>query len=253
MRCLSILVASYQAERWLADCIESILEQELPAAWEIEVLIGVDGCEATLRQAERLNNKFCKVVSLSRNYGTYVTFNTLMQYAKGELISRFDADDIMLPGFLKRQIQALQAGADMTHTWSIYTDEDLQPTSHVMAHTYYHPEGGLNRKASDGQFMIRRKLWQKLGGFRPWKCGADTEFHKRARQVGARIDLIEEFLYYRRTHPNSLTAAPATNFESPLRLRLQAEAERLVEEYRSGRLPLKIEAVTGNVDSVSHG
>ncbi len=248
MKTLSILVAAYRAEKWLAECIASIQSQCLPDGWCCELLIGVDGCGATEKVARQFMQDNVKVISMAKNFGTYVTFNTLMQYATGQLICRFDADDVMRDGYLAKQINELQQGSDMTMTWSIYTDAELTPTDHVQAHPNYHPPGGLNRRGTEGQFMLRRSVWDCLGGFRPWRCAADSDFLARVRHAGFSISVVEEFLYYRRTHPDSLIAHPETNFSSVLRTGLEKIRADLVLEYQRSAASLKVTPVLGSVN-----
>ena len=222
MKTVSIVIAAYQAEKWLQDCLDSVFSQELPGGWQMEILLGVDGCDSTLTEALKFSDPRLKVLRLPRNRGTYITFNTLMQYTTGDLICRFDADDVMQEQFFIKQIPVLESGMDMTMTWSIYTDEQLKPTDHVLAHKVNHPKGGLNRRGCEGQFTLWRHVWEALGGFRAWRCGADTDFFKRLRIAGFQYHVVEEFLYLRRTHHHSLTTDPGTNFDSPRRLRIQA-------------------------------
>lgn len=242
MKIISVLIAAYDAQHWLQDCLDAIFSQKLPQGWKLQVLLGVDGCEQTLQRAHELNYPELSIVHIEKNHGTYITFNTLMRYATGELICRFDADDVMLPEFLFSQIPLLTSKYDITRTWSIFTDEALQPTNKVLAHEVYHPEGGLNTRPSDGQFIMKRAVINALGGFKAWRCSADTEFSKRSRIAGYQIAIVEEHLYLRRSHINSLTAHPDTNFSSALRLSMQEQIDVLEQQYLKGQLNLKISA-----------
>jgi glycosyltransferase involved in cell wall biosynthesis len=240
MKTISVLIAAYNAQTWLKDCLSSVFSQSLPSGWKIEVLLGIDGCDQTLQLTKDIECPELSIFYLKNNSGTYLTFNTLMRYATGDLICRFDADDVMKPNFLSSQIQAIEQGVDMTMAWSIYTDADLNPTSYVMAHEVYHPENGLNRRGSEGQFIIKRDIWKRLGGFRAWRCGADTDFFKRLRAAGFSHTVIPEFLYFRRTHENSLTTHPYTNFKSPLRKYIQKLCADYQEQYLAGKRSVKI-------------
>lgn len=247
MKTLSVLIAAFNAEDWLADCIDSIETQQLPTGWQLQILLGVDGCRSTLQAAHQLKNKALTIVSLAENHGTYVTFNTLMKYAKGQLICRFDADDVMLPGYFKAQIEHLQHNSDMTMTWSIYTDEKLQPTSILPALKNYKPEGGRHPYGTEGQFIIKRSVWDSLGGFQPWRCSADTEFRDRVKVLGGNISVVEDYLYYRRSHANSLTAHPDTRFGSEHRNEIFA---RIDEYNKQHDRALKIEPICGEVEAI---
>lgn len=234
MNTISVLIAAFQARRWLGDCLDAVYSQTLPSGWRLQVLLGIDGCADTLDYIETARRPTLQTVYLRRNRGTYVTFNTLMHYAEGDLIARFDADDVMLDGYLVEHIDALRGGADLSMSWSVYTDEHLRPTSIVPALPDYRPECGMRRKGTDGQFVAKRRIWQRLGAFRPWPGGADTEFVIRAQAAGFNVIVLEKFLYLRRTHATSLTAHPATNYESTERMQLQQLTIAYRDEYSSG-------------------
>ncbi len=234
MNTVSVLIAAFDARRWLGDSLDAVFAQSLPPGWRLQVLLGIDGCTDTLDYIEHAHYPGLQTVYLQRNRGTYVTFNTLMQYAMGDLIARFDADDVMKQDYLAAHITALQDGADLSMSWSIYTDEHLQPTSIVPALPDYRPENGERRKGTDGQFVAKRAVWQRLGGFRPWPCTADSEFVIRAEAAGFHTVVLEEFLYLRRTHAKSLTTDPATNYQSDTRARMRDLTLAYREEYLSG-------------------
>ncbi|MDE1145808.1 MAG: glycosyltransferase family A protein [Azospirillaceae bacterium] len=242
MKTLSVLIAAFDARRWLGDCLDAVFAQSLPPGWRLQVLLGIDGCADTLDYVGTAPYADLRVVYLPRNRGTYVTFNTLMRFAEGEVIARFDADDVMLDGYLRRHIEALEAGADLSMSWSVYTDEALRPTSIVPALPDYRPEKGHRRKGTDGQFVARRHIWDRLGAFRAWPCGADTEFVIRAQAAGFATTVLEEFLYLRRTHGASLTTHPRTNYESDMRMRLQDLTIQYREDYAAGTRPVMVEA-----------
>ena len=241
MKTVSILIAAWRAQDWLKDCLDAVFAQVLPDGWRMQVLLGIDGCADTYNFMQGQHYPALGLVHLKQNHGTYITFNSLLAWATGELICRFDADDVMQPGYLSAQIDAIQAGCDLTMTWSIYTDDKLRPTSHVLAHTNYHPAGGLNRYGSEGQFMIRREAMQRLGGFRPWRCGADSDFLNRVRAAGFKECVLEAFLYLRRTHAQSLIAHKDTNFESPYRIERQELTRQYLQQYQAGELDCRVE------------
>ncbi len=243
---ISVLVAAWRAEAWLDACAASILEQDLPPGWRLELLIGVDGCRDTARVARRIDSPTLQVFETPGNHGTYVMFNTLAARARGMLISRFDADDVMRPGYLTHHIEAATR-ADIVQSWSVYTDADLTPASRVMAHEFYHPEGGLSRRPSDGQLTLRRRVWETLGAFRPWRCAADTDFLHRARACGFSVEIVEAFLYYRRTHPGALTMQPETRFGGPRRAAYQAFIDTHLPIYQARPETCLVAPVTAGV------
>jgi glycosyltransferase involved in cell wall biosynthesis len=240
MKTISVLIAAFKAQAWIEDCLDSVWAQRLPPGWNLQVLLGIDGCAETLAAVTSIRCESLDVIYARHNQGTYVTFNTLMLYAVGELICRFDADDVMRPGYLSAQIDAIDSGADMTLTWSIYTDANLD-TVPVCSRKYgVEDPNGFCRTAWEGQFVIRDAVWRRLGAFQPWRTSADTDFLHRVKAAGFRVHVVEQFLYFRRIHEHALTRHPDSNFQSALRQdveRLMVEYQR---EYLSGERPLSV-------------
>ena len=228
---ISVLVAAFKAQDWIADCLDAVFAQDLPDGWRLEVLVGIDGCDDTLQRIQSIRQPFrdmpLDIVHLRQNQGTYVTFNTLMLYATGDLICRFDADDVMRPDYLAAQIRTIETGVDMTLTWSIYTDTALKPVPVYSKKNGLEDANGHCRIGWEGQFVIRREVWERLGGFQAWRTSADTDFLNRVKAAGFRQIVLEQFLYFRRIHGNSLTSHPDSNFQSPMRL----SVEQLIVEY----------------------
>lgn len=238
---ISVLIAAFKAQDWIEDCLDSLFAQRLPEGWRMQVLLGIDGCDDTLKTIQSIRGDPLEVVHLQHNQGTYVTFNTLMLYATGDLICRFDADDVMLPGYLPIQIQAIEAGADMTLTWSIYTDAALKPTPVYSKKNGLEDADGFCRIGWEGQFVIRREVWQRLGAFRAWRTSADTDFSHRAKAAGFRQQVVEQFLYFRRIHGDSLTAHPDSNFQSPQRLSVEKLIAEYRQQYQTGEREISVE------------
>lgn len=106
---ISIILPAYNAERYIAECINSVLEQSYKE-WEL-ILIDDGSKDATERIAtsyakehdrikyHRLNNGG---VSNARNVG--------LEVANGEYIFFLDADDYLEKGCLKKAIMASEAG-----------------------------------------------------------------------------------------------------------------------------------------------
>lgn len=247
---ISILIAAFKAELWLEQCVDSIRRQELPDGWELEIIIGVDGCLQTLRVARQIDMQDLKIISLKENYGTYVTFNTLMKFATGELICRFDADDAMMPGYISEQLDYLQHNSHMTTAWSISTDETLCPRYPEAPKINKQTICNTPQRVAEGNFIIRQSVWKELGGFQPWRCGADTDFKERVNVLGLCITVVEKPLYYRRKHANSLTAHPATNFNSELRQSIIDKVVEYAAAYQCKSRPLMLTPVYGEVDEV---
>ena len=105
---LSVLMSAYRTGPWVRAAVKSVLSQELPTGWELELIIAVDGCDEVLREVLKIEDARLVVLELAENGGTYRALNTALRYARGALIAILDSDDIAMPGRFRKQIEALQ-------------------------------------------------------------------------------------------------------------------------------------------------
>ena len=251
MKTVSVIIAAYAAENFIGEALESVLMQNIPEDYKLDVIVGVDGCDETWNTVSALNYENVRYLKMERNQGTYITFNTIMEYANPDLIVRFDADDIMLQDYLANQIDFLKHNqdVDITRTWSIYTDVNKRQIRASLENNTFTAENGESKKVAAGQFMMRKEVWEKLGGFKPWKCAADSEFFVRAKFFGFKIKEIEQFGYMRRIHENSLTQLKETAIKSDIR---QEYVDIIYFNRKHGMTKKEcfVLGVTGNVTSV---
>ena len=99
---LSILIPVYNVERYLRECLDSVMSQ---ASDKVEVLtlddVSTDGSLAILAEyGARYGSRF-KVMQHPRNRGLSVGRNTLLAAAQGRYVWFLDSDDLLLPGAVK--------------------------------------------------------------------------------------------------------------------------------------------------------
>ncbi|MCX6055646.1 MAG: glycosyltransferase [Chloroflexi bacterium] len=102
---ITVLMAVYNGEKYLTLAIESILSQTYR---DFEFLIIDDG--STDRSADivrSFSDPRIKYFKNPKNIGLPKSLNTGIKLAKGELIARFDQDDISLPERFQKQVDYL--------------------------------------------------------------------------------------------------------------------------------------------------
>ncbi|MCF4967960.1 glycosyltransferase family 2 protein [Nostoc sp. CMAA1605] len=101
---VSIITPCYNVEQWLPDTIESALAQ----TWSnIEIILVDDGSkDNTLAIANSFASSKVKVIS-QENAGQSAAENRAFQEAQGDFIEYLDADDLLAPDKIERQIQLL--------------------------------------------------------------------------------------------------------------------------------------------------
>jgi hypothetical protein len=65
---------------------------------------------------------------------------------------------------------------------------------------------------------MKHWVFDYFGGFLPWKCSADEEFKNRVKKF-INVLTLNESLFLRNIHPNSLTQLNETNFSSKERMK----------------------------------
>jgi glycosyltransferase involved in cell wall biosynthesis len=133
---VSIIIPAYNALRWLPETLASVAAQ---AGIEKEVIIVDDGStDGTAAYLEKEWHQFSLIrthnlgVSHARNIGT--------EAAQGEWIQYLDADDLLMPGKLSRQVQLMRehSEADVIYSnWQRLNEDD------------------------DGQFRLGEKICRK--------------------------------------------------------------------------------------------
>ncbi len=100
---VSILIPAYNAERWIGDTIRSALAQTWPRK---EIIIVDDGSrDQTLRVARQFASKDVAVVT-QENQGASTARNRALALSQGEFIQWLDADDLLSPHKIAKQMEA---------------------------------------------------------------------------------------------------------------------------------------------------
>jgi glycosyltransferase involved in cell wall biosynthesis len=110
---ISVVMPVYNAERYLNDSIQSILNQTFK---DFEFIIINDG---STDHSKKILEKFKKedkrivLINNTKNLGLQKTLNRGLKIAKGRYIARMDADDISLPNRLGIQFSYLEKNKDI--------------------------------------------------------------------------------------------------------------------------------------------
>ncbi len=122
---VSIITATYNSSRFVAETIESILAQTY-THWEL--LITDDGStDETLAIVEQYiaKDERIKLFRLEQNSGAGVARNNSIANAKGCFIAFCDSDDCWLPEKLERQL-AFMTEKDAALSYTSYYEQDEQ-------------------------------------------------------------------------------------------------------------------------------
>ena len=165
---VSIVMSVYNAERYLEEAIDSILNQSFS---DFEFVIINDG--STDRTSEILRDYTDpRVVIIDQaNRGVTQSLNKAMEMARGQYIARMDADDISLPQRFQMQVEFLENNltVGLVGTSVIYIDEDGKTImeGHLPTENTRIKEALLSQNPfCHGSVMFRRECIRKVGGYR---------------------------------------------------------------------------------------
>ena len=98
---VSMVIPAYNAEDYIARCIDNVLAQSQP---DVEIIVVDDGStDNTPEIADWYARKYENVVAIHQeNGGISEARNAGIRYANGEFIGFVDADDMIYPGMVER-------------------------------------------------------------------------------------------------------------------------------------------------------
>lgn len=103
--CVSVVIPCYNAERWLAEAVDSVLSQTYEP---LEIIAVDDGSsDATLNILQGYGTRVHTITQ--KNAGVSAARSAGIQQAKGEYVAFLDADDVWTPTKTERQMQFLLA------------------------------------------------------------------------------------------------------------------------------------------------
>jgi glycosyltransferase involved in cell wall biosynthesis len=124
---VSIVMPVYNAEKFLHQAIQSVFAQTLDD-WE---LIAVDDAsiDGSFEYLQRISDPRVRVVRNDHNMRHPATVNRGNDLARSKWVARMDADDIILPTRIEKQVEALEANpeVDALGCGTFMTDVDLKP------------------------------------------------------------------------------------------------------------------------------
>lgn len=97
---ISVIIPAYNAEKYLDDCLESVMTQT-GASFEV-VLVNDGSTDCTAETCRKWMDTYQNIVYIEQeNQGQGTARNVAIDHAAGEWLVFLDADDVMLPGALE--------------------------------------------------------------------------------------------------------------------------------------------------------
>jgi glycosyltransferase involved in cell wall biosynthesis len=217
---VSIIIPCYNAGPWLAPTIESALAQTWP---QKELIVVDDGSTDESLAIARSFASLGVIVVAQANRGQGAACNHGLRVARGEFIKFLDADDLLSPGMIERQVGALadRPGCVAYGEWARFHDDPAE--ARFIAHPGGHdglPVDWLVEIWRDAQpmmqcalFLLPRALLDRTGGWDE-RLSLINDFEFFARIVTASAGVVftpGALLYYRSGLSRSLSGRKTTD------------------------------------------
>ena len=213
---ISVIIPSWNAERYIAKAIESCLRQTFPPH-EI-VVVDDASTDSTAEVAESFPSPV-QVIRLAENMGESVARNRGVQASTGDWLAFLDADDWFLPEKLDAQ---RRCALEHEHAVLIYTGflsslDGVESPARFNPPTVLEPMLRYNCAFHVGTVALRRDAFDAVGGFDSSHKGTedwDLWLRLAARYSVQAIAAVPEPLAVYRTTPGSLSSNTMRMFKA---------------------------------------
>ncbi len=181
-------IATYNRDAYLAEAIESCLAQDYPA---LEVLIVLDGSDNP--RVDQVVQRYAadprlRHVRHERNRGIAAAYSTLISEGRGELIAMLGDDDVCLPDRIARQVAIFDSHPEtgVVHGDAIVIDatgrvsgewKSADFTPNELVRSFYRAHNYL----IDPSRMVHRRVYERVGGYDSrYTVAQDFDFWLRA-------------------------------------------------------------------------
>jgi glycosyltransferase involved in cell wall biosynthesis len=215
---VSVVVPAYNAQKYIQDCLRSILEQDYP---RLQVIVVDDGStDDTAAHVQALNDARV-LYKRQPNSGSAVARNLGVEMADGDYVAFCDSDDLWAPQRLRQQVAYLQAHVDCDAVCGRFMavpdsftradaaaqqyQADLLPDPSKSGHTYlrlletsiYHLDC----------LLVRSHVVKRLRFNPDYRRGQDFDFFLQLVNATPIVQLDNLYAFYRQS-PTSITRKP---------------------------------------------
>jgi O-antigen/teichoic acid export membrane protein/glycosyltransferase involved in cell wall biosynthesis len=234
---VSVVLSAYNHEKYIGECIESIIGQSYR---NIELIILNDGSrdktkEIIKRYRKACEKRFIRFIFIDKeNEGLCKTANKGISIALGKYIVPFASDDVMLPSKVECSIKPMEEDNSVGMTFSngyLFTDNSskLRP--------FYRG----NRKVRDGyifqnllrnnylfapSFCIRREAYDRVGRYNEKYSFEDYDMSLRI-SLKYKVKYVPYCLVKYRIHGASLS------YRNDTQLNILMEHMNIIQKYRN--------------------
>ncbi len=190
---VSIIIPCHNAEKYIAECIDSALNQSHP---DIEIIcVENNSVDNTWGVLNELANKYPEKVTVLTQIakGASVARNSGLSIAKGEWIQFLDADDILLPDKISNQLKLI-GGKSIDLVIGNYSRTENEVTENIKQITNTWEGLIKGRLGFTSSNLWRKSVLIKIGGWDDIKSSQEAYLMFKILQQNG-ITLFDEEFY----------------------------------------------------------
>lgn len=252
---ISVVMSVYNAEKYLDEAIESILNQTHK---DFEFIIINDGSiDKSLEIIEKYKQQDERIVLISReNKGLIASLNEGIEKARGKYIARMDADDISLPKRFEEQLKIMENDKEIVvcGSWinvfgenrkekiSKYFQYDKQIKANlIMSCCFAHPSVMMRRDA-----FVDNNIWYDEN----FKNAEDYHLWTQLAKVGKFYNTPKVFLNYRFLETSMTRVADKNELQrKQVYTNIFAEALNLID-YKRTKEEIELSFIISHKDRI---
>ncbi|MGB1040005.1 MAG: glycosyltransferase family 2 protein [Flavobacteriales bacterium] len=244
---VSILIPVRNGEQFLKECLDSVLNQTFKD-WELTIVNdnSSDSTEDILKEYQIQDSRIRYYTTKGK--GIINALQLAYSYSSGELITRMDADDIMLPEKLELMVQKLQESGkgNVAVGFVEYFAENGVGEGYKKYQDWLN-ELTLSEKnfneiyrecvIPSPSWMIYREDFEKIGGFNSDIYPEDYELTFRMYKYGLKVASITKVIHKWRDYSTRTSRTDphySDNFFLPLKMKY------FIELHRDSNRPLEV-------------
>lgn len=214
---ISVLLPVYNAERFIAETLDSLIRQTNKNFEIIAINDGSSDGSLDILQSYAARDPRIVVID-QKNQGLVKTLNAAAKVSTGEYLARIDADDVALDRRFELQLQAMKenpklvliaGGFDVMNEDGEILYHDAVPTEYQDILTAMYTRNPI----AHGSILMRRVAFEEVGGYSE-DCGPteDYELWTRLSKIGD-ISALPQTIFRWRVNPKGITSTKSSLME----------------------------------------
>jgi len=208
---VSIIIPAYNAERFIAETIDSVISQDYPD-WEL-LIVNDGSTDSTKSIIDTYAKRDERITTIHKtNSGVSDSRNTGIKHAKGDYIFFLDADDVWNPNNVsekvnylnKEKVDAVYSSCELINESSIPMNSFLKGAANVTLSDILSSKG--NYTTAPSGIVVTKQVLEKIKGFDVHLSNnADTDFFISILAAKFKIGFITTALWKYRIHEGNMS------------------------------------------------